>query len=127
MLESVVSAERNAVRKSMASFRARAAGLRVRLADLVRSNLFTVLLFVVVLAGIVAKLISPDALQSQDMDADGSSASVTISNRSDCVHLKFDNATAGVTTTGSSPCPGGESSSSSENRFTAISHAFQHK
>ena len=109
----------------MASFRAHAAGLWERLADLVRSNLFTVLLFVVVLAGIAAKLIAPDALQSQDMDADGSSATVTISNRSDCVHLKFDNATAGVTTTGSAPCP--EEESKSENRFTAISQAFQHK
>jgi hypothetical protein len=89
-----------------------------------------VLLSVIVLAGVAAKLLSPEllspeALQTQQIDADDGSASVTISNRSDCLHLRFDNATAGVTTTGMTSCPDGESRS--ENRFSAISKAFQHK
>ncbi len=109
----------------MASFGARADRLWARLTELVRTNLFTALLFVVVLAGIAAKLVSPEALETQQIDATGGSASVTISNRRDCFHLKFDNDTAGVTTTGVAPCPGEEDRSVS--RFSAISQAFQHK
>jgi hypothetical protein len=121
MLGRAVSTERNA----MPSFRTRAVRLRIRLIDLISSNLFTVLLLVIVLAGATAKLLSPEALQTQQMDAEDGSASITISNRSDCLHLKFDNATAGVTSSGMTPCPDGESRS--ENRFSAISNAFQHK
>jgi hypothetical protein len=107
------------------SFRARAVRLRTKLADLIRSNLFTVLLGAIVLAGVAAKLLSPEALRTEQMESEEGSASVTISNRRDCLHLKFDNATAGVTTTGVIPCPGEEGRS--VNRFSAISNAFQHK
>lgn len=120
IFERVVSAGKNA----MVSFGARAFRLGTRLIDLISGNLFAALLIALALAGGAVKLLSPDA-QMQQIDADGSSASITISNRSDCLHLKFDNATAGVTTTRITPCPGGEGHPVS--RFSAISNAFQHK
>jgi hypothetical protein len=121
ILDKLASADRHA----MVAFGAQATRLGTRLTDLISSNLFTALLIAVALAGVAAKLLSPDAPQMQPIDADGGSASITISNRSDCLHLRFDNDTAGVTTTGMTPCPGGEGHSVS--RFSAISNAFQHK
>lgn len=107
------------------SLRAQAVHLGTRLTDHIRPSLFTVLLLAVVIAGAAAKLLLPDAPQMQQVDAAGGAATVTISNRRDCFHMKFDNDTAGMTTTGVTPCPGEEGKAVS--RFSAISNAFRHK
>ena len=98
---------------------------RTAIPELIRSNRFAALLLLVMLAGVIAKVLSPDVLQTQRVDAQDTSASAMISGVGDCRRLQLDNIPSSTPAAGMALCP--EADGSSENRFVAISHAFQHR